>query len=98
MCVCVGGGGGEEERVSSISCIPGSLREIFPTDAGQEACLLSNYYLVLPEITGHLSDKLNFSAGQNENLPVLSDSPAVFAKTALEVHRRTSYIPSVYSL
>ena len=50
--------------------------------AGQEACLLSNYYLFLPEIAGHLSDKLKFSAGQIENLPVLSDSPAVFAKTA----------------
>ena len=37
----------------------------------------------LPEITGHLSDKLKFSAGQNENLPVLSDSPAVFAKTKI---------------
>ena len=76
-----------------------SLREIFPTDAGQlsdklkflagqnkilqDRRLVSNYYLVLPEITGHLSDKLNFSAGQNENLPVLSDSPAVFAKTAI---------------
>ena len=35
----------------------------------------------LPEIMGHLSDKLKFSAGQNENLPVLSDSPAVFVKT-----------------
>ena len=35
----------------------------------------------LPEITGHLSDKPKFSAGQNENLPVLSYSPAVFAKT-----------------
>ena len=43
---------------------------------------------VLPDITGHLSDKLKFYAGQNENLPVLSDSPAVFTKTALY-----SYIP-----
>ena len=47
--------------------------------AGQKACLLSNYYLFLPEITGHLPDKLKFSAGQNDNLQVLSDSPAVFA-------------------
>ena len=30
-----------------------------------------------------LLDKLKFSAGQNEHLPVLSDSPAVFAKTDL---------------
>ena len=37
----------------------------------------------MPETTGHLSDKLKFSAGQNENLPVLSDSPAVFAKTGI---------------
>ena len=37
----------------------------------------------LPEITGLLSDKLKFSAGQNENLQVLSDSPAVFAKTVV---------------
>ena len=39
----------------------------------------------LPEITGHLSDKQKFSAGQNENLPVLSDSPAVFAKTDISI-------------
>ena len=51
--------------------------------AGQKAYLLSNYYLFLPEITGHFPDKLTFSAGQNENLPVLSDSLAVFAKTGL---------------
>ena len=49
--------------------------------AGQEACLLSSYYLLLLEIAGQLSDKLKFSAGQNKNLPVLLDSPAVFAKT-----------------
>ena len=76
-----------------------SLREIFPTDAGQLSNRLKflagqNKFLqdrklvfyqitiFLPEITGHLSDKLKFSAGQIENLPVLSDSPAVFVKTA----------------
>ena len=32
-----------------------------------------------------MSDKLKCSAGQKENLPVLSDSPAVFAKTAIGV-------------
>ena len=53
--------------------------------AGQEARLLANYYLFLPEITGHLSDKLKFSAGQNKNLPVLSDSPTVFVKTGMVI-------------
>ena len=32
-------------------------------------------------ITGHLSDRLKCFAGQNEKMPVLSDSPALFAKT-----------------
>ena len=73
-----------------------SLREIFPTDAGQlsdrlkflagqEACLLLNYNLFFTRITGHLSDKLKFSAGQKKNLPVWSDSPAVFAKIAFMI-------------
>ena len=65
--------------------------------AGQEACLLSNYYLFLPEITGHLSDKLKFSAGQNENLLVLSDSPAVFVKTVLVV-LCFSFIHSIFNM
>ena len=54
-------------------CVPG-CRILHPG----EPC-----YLFLPEITGHLSDKLKFSAGQYKNFPVLSDSPAVFKKTAV---------------
>ena len=30
-------------------------------------------------VAQYLSDRFKISAGQNENLPVLSDSPAVFA-------------------
>ena len=37
-------------------------------------------------VAGQLSDRPKFSAGQNENLPVLSDSPAVFATSELQ-HR-----------
>ena len=36
----------------------------------------------LKSVAGQLSDRQKISAGQNENLPVLSDSPAVFTKTA----------------
>ena len=64
------------------SCQTETFGRTKQNSAGQEACLLSNYHLFLPETTGHLSDKLKFSAGQNENLLVLSDSPAVFANTA----------------
>ena len=35
----------------------------------------------LISVAGQLSDRLKTFAGQNENLPVLSDSPADFAKT-----------------
>ena len=35
----------------------------------------------LKSVAGQLSDRLKIFAGQNENLPVLSDSPAVFVKT-----------------
>ena len=35
----------------------------------------------LRSLAGLLSDRPKFSAGQNKNLPVLSDSPAVLAKT-----------------
>ena len=37
----------------------------------------------LKSIAGQLSDRPKIFAGQNENLPVLSDSPVVFAKTAV---------------
>ena len=35
----------------------------------------------LKSVAVQLSDRPKCFAGQNENLPVLSDSPAVFAKT-----------------
>ena len=35
----------------------------------------------LKSVAGQLSDRPEILAGQNENLPVLSDSPAVFTKT-----------------
>ena len=35
----------------------------------------------LLRFTGHLSDRLKKFAGQNEKMPVLSGSPALFAKT-----------------
>ena len=38
---------------------------------------------------------LKFSAGQNENLPVLSDSPAVFAKTAVPIFARVMALLNV---
>ena len=34
---------------------------------------------LLRRVAGYLLDRLKISAGQNENLPVLSDSLAVFA-------------------
>ena len=37
----------------------------------------------LKSVEGQLSDRQKIFAGQNENLPVLSDSPAVFTKTAV---------------
>ena len=37
----------------------------------------------MKSVAGQLSDRPKIFAGQNENLPVLSDSPAVFAKTVL---------------
>ena len=36
---------------------------------------------LLKSVAGQLLDRQKIFAGQNENLPVLSDSPAVFAKT-----------------
>ena len=36
----------------------------------------------LKSVAGQLSDRPKSFAGQNENLPVLSDSLAVFSKTA----------------
>ena len=41
----------------------------------------------LVRFTGHLSDRL--MAGQNENLPVLSRSPALFLKTDLRLKIET---------
>ena len=38
--------------------------------------------LRLKSVAGQLSDRPKIFAGQNENLPVLSDSPAFYAKTA----------------
>ena len=38
----------------------------------------------LKSVAGQLSERPKLFAGQNENLPVLSDSPAVFAKTAMQ--------------
>ena len=37
--------------------------------------------LAIDSVAGQLSDRPKFFAEQNENLLVLSDSPAVFAKT-----------------
>ena len=37
----------------------------------------------LKSVAGQLSDRPKTFAGQNENLPVLSDSPADFAKTVI---------------
>ena len=92
----------EHTLAADLVGLSSSLREIFPTDAGQLSdrlkflagqnkilqhrrlvCLILNYNLFFTRITRHLSDKLKFSAGQKENLPVLSDSPAAFAKTVL---------------
>ena len=39
----------------------------------------------LLRFTGHLSDRLKVFAEQNENLPVLSGSPALFVKTVLAI-------------
>ena len=44
---------------------------------------MSEYFFLL-RFTRHLSDRLKAFAGQNENLPVLSGSPALFAKSGLE--------------
>ena len=43
-------------------------------------CIIKIWRLKI--VAGQLSDRPKVFAGQNENLPVLSDSPAVFAKTA----------------
>ena len=54
--------------------------------------------LLLRRAAGHLSDRRTFSAGQNENLPVLTGSPAVFAKTApvntegLGLHKSVNWV------
>ena len=37
--------------------------------------------LQLKSVAGQLSDRPKIFTGQNESLPVLSDSPAVFMKT-----------------
>ena len=37
----------------------------------------------MKSVAGQLSDRPKIFAGQNENLSVLSDSPTVFAKTAM---------------
>ena len=37
----------------------------------------------LKSVARQLSDRLKIFAGQNENLPVLSDSPAVFMTTGI---------------
>ena len=42
----------------------------------------------LKSVAGQLSDRLKIFAGQNENLPALSDSPAVFAKTGVRLEVR----------
>ena len=43
----------------------------------------------LKSVAGQLSDRLKIFAGQNENFPVLSDSPAVFAKTDYQRAQKT---------
>ena len=58
--------------------------------AGLKAYLLSEYYIFcvfsLLRFTDHLSDRLKIFAGQNEKMPVLSGSPALFAKTDFDVN------------
>ena len=39
----------------------------------------------LKSVAGQLLGRLKIFAGQNANLPVLSDSPAIFAKTETDV-------------
>ena len=41
----------------------------------------------LLRFTGHFSDRLNVFAGQNEKMPVLSGSPALFVKTGIVKHQ-----------
>ena len=41
----------------------------------------------LKSVAGQLSDRQKIFAGQNENLPVLSDSPAVFTEAEFSVEK-----------
>ena len=49
----------------------------------------------LKSVEGQLSDRLNVFAGQNESLPVLSDSPAAFAKTEVMIRLVSTFICSL---
>ena len=67
----------------------GQLSDRLQSFAGQiSICRTEGIYVVrilfsLLRFIGHLTDRLKVFAGQNEKMPVLSGSPALFAKTVL---------------